>query len=58
METPGAHRSLSTQAMLTTASRPERGSVPSSQSSAAISRKDMPSTTITFMLLRTMWAWA
>lgn len=44
--------------MLTTASSPERGSLPSSRSSAAISRKDTPSTTITFTLLRTRWAWA
>ena len=39
--------------MLTTASSPERDTMFSSQVWTAISRKAVPSTTITFMLLRT-----
>ena len=43
---------LTTHAMLTTASSPETATIPSSQLSTAISRKDTPRITITFMLLR------
>ena len=38
--------------MLTTASRPDTGTMPSSQPSAATSSSETPSTMMTFMLLR------
>ena len=39
--------------MLTTAKRPDTGTLPFSQVSTAISKKEVPSTMITFILLRT-----
>ena len=46
------HFILSKHAMLTTASRPDTGTMPSSQPSAATSSSETPSTMMTFMLLR------
>ena len=56
LDTLGTHRILSTQAMLTTASRPDTETMPLSQLSMDMSRNAMPSTMMTFMLLRTVWA--
>ena len=42
--------------MLTTASRPDTETMPLSQLSMDMSRNAMPSTMMTFMLLRTVWA--
>ena len=46
---------LRTQAMLTTANRPETDILSSNHVSTAMSRNDTPKTTITFMLFRTQW---
>jgi hypothetical protein len=47
------HRIRSTQAMATTASSPETETKGSAHVSAAISKKAVPRTMMTFMLLRT-----
>ena len=44
--------------MLTTARSPEIETTGFSHVSIDISRKDMPITTITFILFRTIWLWA